>query len=91
MDFTKEQQIDVIMTISLFRCLNEQLYSLKGNHSKVLKMKFNRLLNVARAYEREVIRQLGESEALENVYDEMMDLITQVKENINEQTEASLV
>ncbi len=71
--------------MATFRCFNEQLYNVKGTHSGVMKMKFNRLLKVARQYEREIVEFTEGSKELELIYDNMMDLLIEVKKQINEQ------
>lgn len=81
---TKEDQADLILLISMFRSFNEQLYSLKGVHSGAVKQKFNRLIKVGRQYEREVLKLTNESKEFEFVYDTLMDILTEVKLQINE-------
>ena len=79
---TKQDTIDLNLLIATFRCFNEQLYNLKGRHSKIVKLKFNRLLGVARAYEKEVVKWTDDSPELETVYDELMEIILTVKEQV---------
>ncbi len=79
---TKQDTIDLNLLIATFRCFNEQLYNLKGRHSKIVKLKFNRLLGVARAYEKEVVKWTDNSPELETVYDELMEIILTVKEQV---------
>ena len=45
-EITREHQIDLTLAFATFRCFNEQLYLLKGSHSKVVKLKFNRLIKL---------------------------------------------
>ena len=82
---TKQETIDLNLLIATFRCFNEQLYNLKGKHSGIVKLKFNRLLNVARQYEKEIVRYTEGSKELEQVYDELMDIIILVKKQSNEE------
>lgn len=81
---TKEEEIDLILLIATFRAFNEQLYILKGKHTKQVKMKFNRLLNVANQYEREIVQWTKDSKELESVYDLLMDVIVEVKTQSHE-------
>ena len=81
---TKEQQLDVTLLLATFRAFNEQLYNLKGSHKQVLKQKFNRLIKVSSQYESEIVRLLGEDE-IEAVYDALMDLLMDVRKNIDGQ------
>tara|TARA_R110000824_G_scaffold99366_4_gene236785 strand:+ start:4165 stop:4410 length:246 start_codon:yes stop_codon:yes gene_type:complete len=78
----KETQADITLLLATFRAFNEQLYNIKGKHSKVLKLKFNRLIGVARAYESEIVKLTNNSEELEAVYDCLMDVMLEVKEGI---------
>ncbi len=79
-EITIEQQIDLTLLFATFRCFNEQLYLLKGIHSKVIKLKFNRLIKLARQYEDEMMKNMGDSvEDLDGVQDVMMDIINDVK------------
>jgi|TARA_R110000796_G_scaffold228615_1_gene345850 hypothetical protein len=79
---TKQDTIDLNLLIATFRCFNEQLYNLKGRHSGIVKLKFNRLIGTARAYEKEIVKWTDESEQLEAVYDELMEIILTVKEQV---------
>ena len=79
---TKEHTIDLQLLIATFRCFNEQLYNLKGTHSKVVKMKFNRLLKVADQYEKEIVKWTNNNEDMETVYDNLMEIILEVKKTI---------
>ena len=76
----RKDTIDLNLLIATFRCFNEQLYNLKGSHSGLVKLKFNRLIKVARLYEKEILKTTKESKELERVYDELMDIIILVKE-----------
>ena len=78
----KETQADITLLLATFRAFNEQLYNIKGKHSKVLKLKFNRLIGAARAYECEIVKLTNNSEELEAVYDCLMDVMLEVKEGI---------
>ena len=81
---TKEQTAELNLLIATFRCFNEQLYNLKGSHSGIVKLKFNRLLKVANQYEKEIIKWTEGSEQLEIIYDNLMDVIVTVKKQVNE-------
>ena len=78
----KEQQSQINLLLATFRCFNEQLHGLQGEHSKQSKYFFNRLLKVSKIYEREVIKMVGEDiEKHEALYDALMDVVHQVSEN----------
>ena len=81
---TKQDTIDLNLLIATFRCFNEQLYNLKGVHSGIIKLKFNRLIKVANQYEKEIVKFTDNSQELEQVYDELMEIIIKVKQLSNE-------
>lgn len=78
----KNTQIDIILLLATFRAFNEQLYGLKGKHKKLMKLKFNRLINTARGYENEIVKVTDNSKELEDVYDCIMDVLLEVKEQL---------
>lgn len=82
---TKEQATDLNLLLATFRCFNEQLYMLKGSHSKSVKQKFNRLVKVSAQYEREVLRFTNESKELEVIYDALMEVLVTVKNDVHGQ------
>jgi hypothetical protein len=79
---TKEQETEINLLLATMRCFNEQLYNIKGTHSKILKMKFNRLLKISNQYEREVLRWTNNDKQLEAMYDTLMDVLITVKTEI---------
>tara|TARA_R110002012_G_C11342344_1_gene578497 strand:+ start:54 stop:365 length:312 start_codon:yes stop_codon:yes gene_type:complete len=79
---TKEQETEINLLLATMRCFNEQLYNIKGTHSKILKMKFNRLLKISNQYEREVLRWTKNDKQLEAMYDTLMDVLITVKTEI---------
>jgi len=79
----RETQIDIHLLLGLFRCFNEQLYLIKDKHKTLLKLKFNRLIKVSRAYENEILKLNNGTDDLDTIYDELMELILVIKENVN--------
>lgn len=79
---TKEQQTEINLLIATMRCFNEQLYNIKGTHSKILKMKFNRLIKCSNQYEKEVLKWSANDKQLEAMYDTLMDVLITVKTEI---------
>lgn len=78
----RDEQVDIIFIIILFKAFHEMLYSMKGKHSKVTKQKFNRLVKVARQYEKDINKWVENSEELEEIYDQFMDLLIEAKKEI---------
>lgn len=87
-NLTKDQQVDITLLFATFRCFNEQLYNLKGIHSKIIKKKFNHLLKVSSQYEKEIVETMNSKE-LENCYDVLMDIIVTVKRELEDYEENS--
>ena len=81
---TKEHTADLLLLIAMFRCFNEQLYNLKGAHAGIIKLKFNRLLKVAAQYERQITQWTEGSKELEPIYDSLMEVLIEVKTQVNE-------
>ena len=81
---TKEHTTDLLLLIAMFRCFNEQLYSLKGSHAGIIKLKFNRLLKVSAQYEREITQWTEGSKELELIYDSLMEVLIEVKKQVND-------
>ena len=81
---TKEQTAELNLLIATFRCFNEQLYNLKGSHTKIVNMKFNRLLKVAAQYEKEIVQWTNGSEQIETIYDNLMEVLIEVKKQVHE-------
>ncbi len=81
---TKEHTTELLLLIATFRCFNEQLYNLKGSHTKIVKMKFNRLLKVAAQYEKEIVQWTKGSEEIETIYDNLMEVLIEVKKQVHE-------
>ena len=77
-----EQDIDLVLCIAMFRCFNEQLYTLVGKDSKLAKKKFNRLIKVAKMYDDEIIRNGNHDDDIDVIYDKLMDIIIEMKELI---------
>jgi len=81
---TKEHTTDLLLLIAMFRCFNEQLYNLKGAHAGIIKLKFNRLLKVSAQYEREITQWTEGSKELELIYDSLMEVLIEVKKQVND-------
>ena len=77
-----QQDIDLVLCIAMFRCFNEQLYTLVGKDSKLAKKKFNRLIKVAKMYDDEIIRNGDHNGDIDVIYDKLMDIIIEMKELI---------
>ena len=77
----KEQQADLLILLDTFKSFNEQLYNLKGVHSGPIKLWFNRLINTASSYEKEINKKVKdiEDKNLEIVYDAITDIIYEIK------------
>ena len=81
---TKEEQTDLIVLLATFKSFNEQLYNLKGSHKGQVKQWFNRLLNTANSYEKQINKRVDviDDKNLEIVYDAITDIIYTLKESV---------
>ncbi len=77
-----QEDIDLVLCIAMFRCFNEQLYTLVGKDSKLAKKKFNRLIKVAKMYDDEIIKNGDHNGDIDVIYDKLMDIIIEMKELI---------
>jgi len=77
-----QEDIDLVLCIAMFRCFNEQLYTLVGKDSKLAKKKFNRLIKVAKMYDDEIIKNGDHNDDIDVIYDKLMDIIIEMKELI---------
>ena len=83
----KEEDIDLVLCIAMFRCFNEQLYNLKGKNSKRAKQKFNRLIRIAKIYDDEIINNGNHEDDVDVIYDKIMDIIIELKQLIIQEYE----
>tara|TARA_R110002020_G_scaffold70653_4_gene183323 strand:- start:1616 stop:1882 length:267 start_codon:yes stop_codon:yes gene_type:complete len=81
MNHEKRKDIDLVLCIAMFRCFNEQLYTLKGKDSKLAKQKFNRLIKLAKIYDDEIIKSSNNKD-VDYIYDMLMDIIIEAKQQI---------
>tara|TARA_R110002072_G_scaffold41124_5_gene115973 strand:- start:857 stop:1150 length:294 start_codon:yes stop_codon:yes gene_type:complete len=74
--------LDINFTLALVKCLSEQLHIMQWSHSHQVKQKFNKLLKVAKMYEKEIDKSMHETndQTIENIYDALMDLICDSKQ-----------
>lgn len=83
MDIKEARKIlDINMSLAIVKCLSEQLHGMQWEYSHQLKQKFNRLLKVARIYEKEIDKsmKLANDSSIEDIYDTLMDIICDAKE-----------
>lgn len=74
--------LDINLALSLVKCLSEHLHTMQWTHSQKVKLKFNKLLKVAKQYEKEIDKSMHitNDETIENIYDALMDSILEAKE-----------
>lgn len=76
------KNMDINVALALVKCLTEQLAGMQWQHSYQVKQKFNKLLKVARQYEKEIDKsmELSNDDNIENIYDAFMESIVEAKE-----------
>lgn len=80
-DLEVQNNRDLIVLLATFKSFHEQLYNLKGVHSFSVKMYFNKLMNTARRYEKEINQKVNYAEEdLNKVYDNLTELIYFLRE-----------
>ena len=82
-DLTLNQQKDLLLLLGTFKSFSEQLYNLKGAHSKNTKKYFNMMLNSVLRYERQIDQDwLKENKPIiEDLNDAITDLIYMLRED----------
>ena len=75
------KQMDINITLALVKCLSEQIHGMQWDYKQQVKQKFNKLLKVARIYEREIDKsmEITNDESIENIYDAFMESIIESK------------
>lgn len=73
----EENQLNLLLLLATFKSFSEQLYNLKGEHSGLVKKKFNMLMNAASSYERTIDEEwLKENKSvIEGLNDSVTDFI----------------
>lgn len=73
----EENQLNLLLLLATFKSFSEQLYNLKGEHSGLVKKKFNMLMNAASSYERTIDEEwLKENKSvIEDLNDSVTDFI----------------
>lgn len=76
------QNLDINFALAIVKCLCEHLATMQWMHSNQVKQKFNRLLKVAKIYEKEIDKSMhiANDETIENIYDALMEIILDAKE-----------
>tara|TARA_R110000851_G_scaffold31416_1_gene85030 strand:- start:472 stop:774 length:303 start_codon:yes stop_codon:yes gene_type:complete len=76
------QNLDINFALALVKCLSEHLSTMQWMHSNQVKQKFNRLLKVAKIYEKEIDKSMhiANDDTIENIYDALMEIILDAKE-----------
>ena len=73
----EENQLNLLLLLATFKSFSEQLYNLKGEHSGLVKKKFNMLMNAVSSYERTIDEEwLKENKSvIEDLNDSVTDFI----------------
>ena len=73
----EENQLNLLLLLATFKSFSEQLYNLKGEHSGLVKKRFNMLMNAASSYERTIDEEwLKENKSvIEDLNDSVTDFI----------------
>lgn len=74
--------LDINLALALVKCLSEHLHTMQWTHSQMVKLKFNKLLKVAKQYEKEIDKSMHTTndDTIENIYDALMDSILEAKQ-----------
>ena len=82
----KESQVNLLLLLATFKSFTKQLYNLKGEHSGLVKKKFNMLMNTANSYEKTMDEDwLKENQdVIEQLSDAVTDFIYSIRNTAEE-------
>lgn len=79
---TDEEIMDVNILFAMTKCMGELAHGLQYIHTQQVKQKIKQVIKTVDLYEREIDKKLereGSPEAVESIYDSIMDLILEAK------------
>jgi hypothetical protein len=79
---TEEEIMDVNILFAMTKCMGELAHGLQYIHTQQVKQKIKHVIKTVGLYEKEINKKLerdGSPEAVENIYDSIMDLILEAK------------
>lgn len=79
---TEEEIMDVNILFAMTKCMGELAHGLQYIHTQQVKQKIKHVIKTVNLYEREIDKKLereGSQEAVESIYDGIMDLILEAK------------
>ena len=77
-----EEIMDVNILFAMTKCMGEIAHGLQDIHTQKVKQKIKHVIKTVDLYEREINKKLerdGSPEAVESIYDSIMDLILEAK------------
>ena len=79
---TPEEVMDVNILFAMTKCMGELAHGLKYIHTQQVKQRINHVIKTVNLYEKEINKTMESngSDAVENIYDCIMDLILEAKE-----------
>ena len=81
-NFTNEEIIDVNLLLALTKCMGEMAHGLQYIHNEKEKLRVKQIIKSVALYDKQLSKRFNNSqaEAVENIYDVIMDLILDAKE-----------
>ena len=81
-EITKEEIMDVNILLAMNRCMSEIAHNLQYIHHHQVKQRIKHVIKTVDLYDREVKKLLNkdQSDAIEQIYDVIMDLVLEAKE-----------
>tara|TARA_R110002012_G_scaffold57891_6_gene149473 strand:- start:662 stop:931 length:270 start_codon:yes stop_codon:yes gene_type:complete len=78
----EENQINLLLLLATFKSFTEQLYNLKGEHSGLVKKKFNMLMNYVNSYEKTIDDDWlkDNQDVIEQLNDAITDFIYSIRD-----------
>ena len=82
-ELSDSEVMDVNILFAMTKCIGELAHGLQYIHTQQVKQKIKHVIKTVDLYEKEIDKMLkreGSQEAVENIYDSIMDLILEAKE-----------
>ena len=79
-----EDQINLLLFLGTFKSLTEQMYNLKGVHKRVVKKRFNLLMNTFTSYEKSLDKDWlkDNREVVEALTDSITDMVYMIRDKV---------
>tara|TARA_R110002153_G_scaffold200547_5_gene353906 strand:+ start:259 stop:519 length:261 start_codon:yes stop_codon:yes gene_type:complete len=72
--------MDINILFAMTKCMSEIAHGLQYKHTHQIKHKIKKIIKTVDLYEKEINKTMDGSDAVENIYDCIMELVLEAKE-----------